>query len=199
LGQFVSTIQPDENVIFSDLIFARKIDENNQALTPLTTFQHPVTDIYGAFSYDKMSMGVQWSSVWVRMQDQEVVCYETKPWDASTGGYGYTDCRKGADEWLPGDYDVQIFVGDRWISSGKFSITGDLPTATFTLTPSQTASNTPRPTLSPTQTQTRTATASRTSTGTPTASKTPLPSRTPSITHTPKPTDTRWPSVTVQN
>ncbi len=135
----------------------------------------------------------------MRLQDQEIVCYETKPWDASTGGYGYTECHKGADEWLPGEYDVQIFVGERWISSGKFSITGDLPTATFTFTPSQTASNTPLPTKSPTVTSTRTSTPTRTASFTPTASKTLLPSRTPTITRTPKPTETRWPTLTPKN
>jgi hypothetical protein len=197
--QFVSTIQPGENTAFSELIFARQIDKNNQAITPLTTFQHPVTDIYGAFSYEGMSTGVQWSSVWVRLQDQNVVCYETKPWDASTGGYGYTDCHKGADEWLPGEYDVQIYVGQRWISSGKFSITGDLPTATFTKTASQTPSNTPLPSNTPTVTSTRTMIPTRTATFTATASKTPLPSRTPTITRTPRPTETRWPSSTPKN
>jgi type VI secretion system secreted protein VgrG len=197
--QFVSTIQPDTGVAFSDLIFARRINENNQAITPLTTFQHPVTNIYGAFSYDKMTTGVQWSSVWIRLQDQVVVCYETKPWEASTGGYGYTDCNKGADEWLPGEYDVQIYVGETWISSGKFSITGDLPTPTRTKTASLTASNTPLPTFTPSITRTRTFTPTRTATATPTSSNTPQPSRTPSITRTPKPTDTRWPSPTVSN
>ena len=196
--QIVSTVEPDANVAFSDLIFARSIDDNNQAVSPVTTFQQPVTDIYGVFSYDKMLTGVQWSSVWVRLSDQQIVCYETKPWDASTGGYGYTDCHKGADEWLPGEYDVQIFVGTKWISSGKFTITGDLPTPTFTKTASKTPTNTPTITDTPTPTSSRTATVTPSITMTPTPSNTPLPTKTKTKTRTPKPTDTRWPTPTVK-
>ncbi|MBI9048593.1 MAG: hypothetical protein JEZ00_04190 [Anaerolineaceae bacterium] len=195
--QFVSTIEPAEDVVFSPLIFARTIDENNQAVSPVTTFQHPVTDIFGVFSYDKMNTGVQWSSVWVRLSDQEVICYETKPWDASTGGYGYTDCHKGANSWLPGEYDVQIYIGMTWISSGKFTIVGDPPTATFTPSPSYTPSNTPTASRTPTATHTRTPTTSATITKTPTASNTPTRTKTKTQTFTPNPTDTRWPSPTV--
>jgi hypothetical protein len=194
--EFVSTINPVEDVVFSSLIFARSIDENNQAVSPVTTFQHPVADIYGVFSYDKMTTGVQWSSVWIRLSDQAVVCYETKPWDASTGGYGYTDCHLGANEWLPGEYDVQIYVGTKWISSGKFTIAGDPPTATFTASATFTPSNTATGTSTRTPTQTRTPTDTPTITLTPTASNTATATRTPSRTFTPRPTDTRWPSAT---
>ena len=196
--QIMSTIEPDENVVFSDLIFARTIDENNQAVSPVTTFQQPVTDIYGVFSYDKMLTGVQWSSVWVRMSDQSVVCYETKPWDASTGGYGYTDCHKGADEWLPGEYDVQIYVGTQWISSGKFTVTGEPPAPTSTRTPSKIPTNTPTITNTPTPTASRTSTVTPSITFTPTSSHTPVPTKTKSKTPTMKPTDTRWPTATVK-
>jgi len=48
------------------------------------------------------------------------ICSETKPWDGSTGGYGYTQCNPSSEQWQPGDYEVQLFVGLTWISSGSF-------------------------------------------------------------------------------
>jgi len=126
-----------------------------------------------------MLEGSQWSAIWYR-EDGEIICYETIPWDGGTGGYGYSYCSASSEKWLAGEYEVQIFSGLTWKVSGRFTITGEIPTSVATSTNTHTVG--PSPTLTPSSTQTITLT--------PTITNTPLPTRTP------PPTDTRWPTAT---
>ncbi len=165
--KFLSEVTPSADAVFSGLQFSEKI-EGNLPVDPVTEFNNPITHLYGTFSYDKMNDGSQWTAIWIR--GDEIVCDETKPWDGGTGGYGYTDCLLPADEWLPGDYEVQVFLGTRYITGGKFVLKGNAPTAT----------RTPLPTRTPAPTITRI------------PSSTPIPTQTPYI----RPTDTRQPTAT---
>jgi type VI secretion system secreted protein VgrG len=90
------------------------------------------------FSYDQMTPGAQWTALWLR--DGKLVHYETIPWDGEVGGYGFTEWEAPASEWLPGVYDVQLFVGLDYKMIGQFILQGDAPTAvpTLSLTPSRT-------------------------------------------------------------
>jgi hypothetical protein len=125
-----------------------------------------------------MSNGVQWSALWYR--EGELVYYETAPWEGGTGGYGYTDWAPDSDQWLAGMYEVQIFIGSEWMVSGYFTVIGEPPTPTITLTPTLTAT----PSLTPTQTQPPTSTHTRQPTLTPTITLTPTQTRTPRVTPT---------------
>jgi hypothetical protein len=167
--------------------------------------------IFAHFYYDSWLPGVQWSGVWLR--DGKVIFTETHLWDGSTGGCGYSNYNNGKNWWDSGTYEVQIFVGNRWLVSNHFQVTGNAPTPTPSLsptptTPSATAPPTdtaepPTATGSPTTTPTRTpvtptdtptATFTRTpvtptDTPTTTATRTPVPpTNTPSDTPTPSPT-----------
>lgn len=166
-AKFLSEVTPSADAVFSGLQFSLKI-EGNLPVDPVTEFRNPVNHLYGTFSYDKMVDGSQWTAIW--LQGEEIICEETKPWDGGTGGYGYTDCLLPADEWQPGDYEVQVFLGTRYITGGKFLITGNAPTAT----------RTPLPTRTPAPTITRI------------PSATTVPTKTPFI----RPTDTRQPTAT---
>ena len=64
------------------------------------------------FTYDQMTPGAQWTALWYR--EGELVHYETIPWNGETGGFGFTEWEAPASEWLPGTYQVQIFVGLEW-------------------------------------------------------------------------------------
>jgi hypothetical protein len=163
--QFVSTVTPNAEAIFSPLQFSRSIS-NYQAVDPQTSFQNPVGRIYVSYSYDGMTPGAQWTMIWYR--DGELVNYATRPWDGSTGGYGYEVWSPSAEELLPGTYWVVFFVGTEWTISGEFRVVGDPPTPT------------------PTASATRTLTASSTRTST----------RTPAPSWTLYPSDTHWPSPT---
>ena len=63
--------------------------------------------------------------------------YETIPWDGAVGGYGFTEWDATYEEFLPGTYEVQVFVGLDWKVVGQFLLQGDSPTPvpTPSLTP----------------------------------------------------------------
>lgn len=185
--QFETTITPNPDAVFSPVVFASQLDDNFQPINQNIEFNNPIRVLYGVFSYDQMTVGSQWSALWYRGAD--MVCYETLPWNGGTGGFGYTECDAPLDGWLPGQYEVQIFTGTLWKVSGYFTVTGDPPTPTASVTPTRTPiptsttgpsptvpSPTPSPTLSPTPTPTIT--------------------RTPTPTNTRRPTDTRRPTLT---
>lgn len=179
--QFQSTITPNPDAIFSALIFASNLDKNFTPLDPAIEFANPINKLYGVFSYDKMTRGAQWSALWYR--GNELVCFETIPWDGGTGGFGYTECGNPVGGWQPGDYEVRIFTGMLWKVSGIFTVTGKPPTPTITVSPTRTRvpSSTPGP--SPTVPSS-------------TPSLTPSPTITPTITLTRTPTNTRRPTDT---
>lgn len=185
-SRFESTITPAAVPVFSSLIFAARLDENYQPVNPSVEFANPLSTMYGVFSYDQMTPGAQWTALWYR--NGELVFFETVPWTWGTGGYGYTEWAPPTEEWIPGIYEVQIFVGTEWIegASGTFTVTGEPPTSTPTIAPSNT----------PTSTNTVGPTPTRTDTPTPTITKTPTITLTPTITRTRRATDTRWPTLT---
>jgi len=194
---FSSTVTPDPAVVFSPLQFTREIKKSETALEavdPALLFQNPVGHLYALFSYINMVEGVQWTALWYR--GSTLLCYETKPWDGASAGWGYTDCNPEPSEWLSGEYEVQVFVGNDWILSGYFSVEGEAPTPrpsltpTRTITPTRTTTPTRTPTPTRSDTPTRTDTLTRTVTFTPTVSSTSQPTRTP------RPTDTRQPTRT---
>jgi hypothetical protein len=163
---FTSIVTPNPDAAFSPLEFSTQYD-GVFAIDPQTVFQNPIQQMFGVYSYDQMSIGVQWTALWLR--GGQLICYETHPWGQNpgetTGGYGYTDCVDPVDGWRPGTYEVQIFVGRDWKVVGRFIVEGEPPT--------------PTPTISPTFTRTPT------STRTPTRTSTPTPTRTKPATSTP--------------
>jgi len=164
LGLFTSLVTPNPNAVFSPFTFARKVNLDTYQVTDAgVIFANPVNGIYAVFSYDGMIPGVQWTALWYR--GGELVNYETKPWDGATGGYGFTEWIPDAKDWLPGFYQVQIFVGQEPKVVGNFEVQGDPATSTATPTPSRTPTGTP--------TRTRTPTITATHTRFPTATKTP--------------------------
>ena len=197
-SQFESTITPNPESIISPLVFAKGIDEEYNPVDPGTVFKNPVGHLYAIFTYNNMENGSQWTALWYR-NSSELVHYETKPWDGGYGGYGNTDWNPPHEDWLPGEYEVQIFVGQRWIVSGPFTVEGEAPTPMPSSTPTRTPTSSQTPAPSRTPTQTRTPTPTRTSTHTPG----PSPTRQPSLTPTPRPptstptiTNTRAPTFT---
>lgn len=176
--KFTSVVTPNPDAVFSRPVFAKEISKDNQPVSPQVEFANPVGKIFGAYSFDKMNSRSQWTALWVRSKDQQVLCVESGPWLGSTGGYGYSECAPPADQWLPGDYEMQIFVGIQWKGTGRFKVVGNPPPP-----PSATGTSTPSRTPLPTSTITLTPT--------PSLTPTPFPP-----TWTPIPSDTRWPSQT---
>lgn len=207
--QFTSVVTPNPDAIFSPIQFTKQLGEDQFPIETATEFQNPVGNLIGFFSYDKMLQGAQWTAVWLRLADGKMLCYESFPWEGSTGGYDTTECNPPSSEWQPGEYEVQIFVGSQWNVSSRFVVTGTPPTATVTPTPSRTptatftitstrtvtSTVTPKPpTLTPTPRPTGTATRTPLPTATPRPTRTPAPTSTKTPSRTPRITDTRWPT-----
>lgn len=195
-GRFESTTTPAAEPVFSPLVFARELDENFQPIEPAEEFENPITKLYGVFSYDQMTPGAQWTALWTR--NGELVGFETLPWNGGSGGIGYTELEPASETWTSGLYEVQLFVGERWVQSSTFTVTGDPPTSTPTVPPTRTPVPTRTVGPTPTRTNTPTLTPSRTPTvtNTPTITRTPTITMTPTITRTLRPTDTSWPTLT---
>jgi len=163
---FQSSITPNPKVVFSTLQFTT--DSSAYPVTnPGTVFQNPVGHMYAIFTYDQMIPGSQWTALW--FHEGTLIHYETKPWDGGTGGSGFTDWNPSPEQWIPGLFEVQIFVGEEFVGNGRFLVQGNPPTPAPTITP--TFTRIPTHTLSPSST--------------PTPSRTPLPSLTPTITFVP--------------
>jgi hypothetical protein len=165
--QFKSMITPNPGAIFSPLIFSLSV-KNFLPIDPQTVFQNPLSRVYVTYSYDGMTDGIQWTEVWYRNGQMINDHYKTGAWDSGTGGFGQDDLTLPAEQWLPGTYQLVIFVGIEWKVLGEFRVMGTPPTPTTSHTPSIT----------------------RTPSMTSSLTRSPLPSRTP------RPTDTRWPSPT---
>jgi hypothetical protein len=177
--EFTSQITPNPDAIFSPLVFTRELDSDYQPVEPATVFSNPIERLIAYFSYNNVNEGTQWTALWFR--EGELVHYETQPWDGASGGYGYSDWQPEPWEWLPGDYQVDLFLGIEWKQSGTFTVEGTPPPApTSAVTATLTSTSGPSPTS--------------TATITPLFSATPTPTPWPSFTV--RPTDTRQPSPT---
>ena len=170
---FESIVTPNSDFAFSLIQFSTDVDDDLQPIKPAIEFENPLKTVYGTYSYNLMDHGVQWTEIWVR--DGEIVHYSSGIWQGGSGGYGAALLELPQDEWLPGSYQLQFFIGETWITSGHFRVLGNPPTKTptITLTPSRTPTFTPSPTSTPTPTRTPLPTA------TPTRTATSRPSTTP--------------------
>lgn len=164
-----TTVTPPPGAVASDVRFSRRdicSVPNSQEY-----FDQLPKVVYAHFYYNNWLPGSQWSGVWRR--NGEIVYVETRLWDGSTGGCGFSNWDGGKQWWLEGDFEVQIFVGDRWLTSGLFHVVRSTPTPTVTATRTP---RTPSPTPTVTETRTPTPTPTTTSTRTPrpgTATPTP--------------------------
>jgi type VI secretion system secreted protein VgrG len=146
---FESVVTPNPNAVFSPLQFTVNCSSFTEFIAA-TVFQNPIRYMCAVFTYAEMLPGSQWTALWFR--NGELVHYETIPWDGETGGYGFTEWEAPPEEFLPGNYEVQIFVGLEWKVVGQFILQGEAPTAIPTLRPtissSPAVSQTPAPSLS---------------------------------------------------
>lgn len=145
---FRETVTPSPDAAFSPIEVAVSLDRLNRAIQPEVELENPLGKLYGAFTYNDMQDGVRWTAIWY--SGDEIVCVESNPWDGGTGGYGFTECLPPTG-WQPGEYEIQMFVGENWKVSTRFSVTGTAvsPTPTPSASPSPTVP-TPSATISPT-------------------------------------------------
>jgi type VI secretion system secreted protein VgrG len=147
-ARFSGKLTPPPDAAFSPITFSNiGLDDDYNPIGPGVQFTNPVGHLFGVFSYARMEDDIQWSALWYH--ENVLVHFETIPWNGGSGGSGYTDWDPAPEMWLPGDYEVQIFLGTDYYISGRFIVVGDAPTPTITLTPSVTPTFTPSSTSSP--------------------------------------------------
>jgi len=135
------TVTPNPRAVFSPIQVATRIGVQNRPINPTDTFNNPITKLFGAFSYDFLQDDIRWTAIWYR--ENEIVCLDTRAWDGGTGGFGFTDCQP--PQWLPGSYEIHMFIGEQWKVSTRFTVVGEPPTSTSTprQIPSATSPSTP--------------------------------------------------------
>jgi hypothetical protein len=189
-----TTVTPDPEAIIGIITVAQDQTETGQPIGAAFEFDaSTLTKLVALYSYDRMSDGVQTSTVWYR--DSVPIYVDTDVWEGGTGGSTVIgdECPLEQCLFLPGTYRVAIFVGDQLKRSADFVITGTPATRTSTPsnTPSpsatETASNTPTATSTASNTPSRTVTPSRTASFTPSLT----PSHTATFTRTLTPSATR--------
>jgi len=121
LVTFRESVTPGTAAAISPIVIASRLDNYNRPLDSATTFANPPIRLLGAFTYDGLQDGVRWTALWWR--GAVLVCRESKPWDGGTGGYGYTECEPDGG-WVPGEYEVQMFLGEAWWTSTRFMVEG---------------------------------------------------------------------------
>jgi hypothetical protein len=150
MATILTPVGTDSKAVFSPVQFSREIDKDGIAINTTDTFTLPITSLYAGYSYDKMDPGVRWTAVW--LYEGKYLCAETQIWKFATGALGgYSDwCNQKItpDMWKPGDYEVQIFVGQTWKTSGRFTVLGDEPTLDPSVSVTATL-NAPQVTLTP--------------------------------------------------
>jgi hypothetical protein len=133
----IATIQtpigPDSLAVFSPITFSTTTKDGVVA-DPVTSFNVGVTHIFGGFSYDKMVMGVQWTAVW--LYQGKVIFLETKPWNYTPGGYGYTDASCLLTNGCPANTRCRsLSVPPGKHPAGSRLWSGTIPTSTTTPAP----------------------------------------------------------------
>jgi type VI secretion system secreted protein VgrG len=148
-ARFEGKLTPPAQAAFSPLTFSNiGLDAEYNPIGPGIQFTNPVGHLYAVFSYALMEDDIQWSALWYR--GDELVHYESLPWNGGSGGIGYTDWDPSPELWLPGEYQIQIFLGLDFYISGNFSVVGEPSRPAATLTPDVTSS--PTFTIQPTVT-----------------------------------------------
>lgn len=147
-ARFEGRLTPPPDAAFSPLLFTNiGLDEDNNPVGPGIQFTNPVGHLYAGFSYARLMDDIQWSALWFR--GDELVYYESLPWNGGSGGIGYTDWDPSPELWLPGEYAIQIFLGKDFYISGIFTVIGEISTPTASLTPTFTVTPSPVPTELP--------------------------------------------------
>ena len=141
-ARFEGRLTPPPEAAFSPLVFSNiGLDDDYNPIGPGIQFTNPVGHLYAVFSYARLEDDIQWSALWYT--GNNLVHYESLPWNGGSGGIGYTDWDPAPDLWQPGEYVIQIFLGTDFQISGSFTVIGDPPTPTVTLTPTARSSPTP--------------------------------------------------------
>jgi hypothetical protein len=84
------------------------------------TYRTGLFRIHAVFTATNLAPGVAWSNAWVR--DGIPLIGETALWRATTPELPVYRFYMPADGWLPGNYEFQLFIGERFVSLVTFRV-----------------------------------------------------------------------------
>lgn len=148
----VSTVTPQASASISYIVFSDTLLGGLPVGRRYDWF-NPIPRMYVSFIYSHMTYGAHFAVLWFR--NGELVYQDSGSWEL--GGHGRTAFKyePALHEWHPGEYEVQFYVGTIWKATGRFTLTGNPPTQTFTPTSSPTWTSSPLPSETPTATPTK--------------------------------------------
>jgi hypothetical protein len=149
LQSFTSNVLPDPKAHIGPLSFGRTEPPDFLPLAPPVFTSKETRKVVAIFQYENINYGVQFTAIWYR-DDVPVYWEDSYPWMGPASGIGTVVWNSAPNYFLFGSYEVRIFIGAEWKSTGRFDVVGPLPTATDTLIPTRTRM--PFPTLTDTPT-----------------------------------------------
>jgi hypothetical protein len=134
---FTSNITPDPKVHIGEISFGKAPPPDFHRLVPAVFTSQETRKVVATFTYENMNYGVQFTAIWIR-DGIPVYWNDSYPWSGPATGTAVIEWDMVPDYFLHGSYEVQIFIGDEWKTTGRFEVVGPLPTATNTLSPTVT-------------------------------------------------------------
>jgi len=119
------TVTPPANGVIANLRVSR-VNDCASTQGSGDFFDTQPRALYALFDYNNWQRDAQWTYVWRR--DEAIVSVVSALWDGSTGGCGYAEYDGGGAEWVPGVYQVQIFLGTMYMDQATFTISDSTPT-----------------------------------------------------------------------
>ena len=107
------------------IAFATSVSEDNQAISPDTTFSDDIEEIHAVFSYEGMSETVVWERYWY--QDDEEVGSGTGTWDAGESGTFDLSLTGGGEPLGAGEWKLEIYVNGELARGSTFTIESSAP------------------------------------------------------------------------
>jgi hypothetical protein len=105
--------------VFKLVAFAQDVTDDDEPVEPGTTFPADTIQVYAIFDYSGMKDGLMYDAYWYRDGQEEL----HKSWEWSLGETGTSWVNIFNDDGLtPGNYELEVYVGDRLLLNGKFII-----------------------------------------------------------------------------
>jgi len=114
------TATPTEAVpAFEFIAFASDVTEDDVPVDPGTVFPANTTKVYAVFDYSGMQEGMTYDAYWYLDGEEEL--HKSWQWSLDEEGTSWVNIFND-DGLKPGDYELEIYVGDQLLLSGSFVV-----------------------------------------------------------------------------
>lgn len=105
------------------ITFAPATTAAGQPVDPGFMFDATLTEIHAVFEYAGMSADDTWTQVWYHNGDE--LLSTTQPWIKGQEGTFDYSIKAGDEPFTPGEWTLELYVGDELLSAGSFVIEGE--------------------------------------------------------------------------